>query len=129
MNFSHFSAGNYFKLFHYTTFPARFQFNDLIKHISALIYSAPLEQQTTVSGSGGNNKASNGNSSSSSNSVLHRVITLTTANQGDNNQTGKTPPKPAYVPEKLHFLAYEKFEGENCLIIALIACHKWSEIN
>lgn len=62
--------------------------------------------------SGNNNvtKATNG----SGGKVLHRVITLTTANHGDNNLAGKTTAaKPAYVPEKLHFAAYEKFEGES----------------
>lgn len=92
--------------------------NDLIKF--SLIYAAPSSEQqtvtpTNVSGSGNNNnviKSSNG----SGNSVLHRVITLTTANH-DSNHAGKAkPPPPAYVPEKLHFSAYEKFEGENRLL-------------
>lgn len=77
-------------------------------------FAAPPEPQTvttptqaTTPGSNNVVKASNGNS------VLHRVITLTTA---DSNLSGKPPtkPTPAYVPEKLHFSAYEKFEGESC---------------
>lgn len=78
-------------------------------------FAAPPEQQTVTTPTLTNNnivKASNG-----SGKVLHRVITLTTASHSDNNLAGKTTPKqsPAYVPEKLHFSAYEKFEGESCL--------------
>ena len=81
-------------------------------------FAAPPEQQTVTvqtptnsSGNINNNKASNG-----SGKVLHRVISLTTANH--DNLSGKTTAKqcPAYVPEKLHFSAYEKFEGESCLL-------------
>lgn len=81
-------------------------------------FTAPPEQQTVTTPILTNNnnvKASNG-----SGKVLHRVITLTTASHSDNNLTGKTTPKPtptAYVPEKLHFSAYEKFEGEFCLLL------------
>jgi hypothetical protein len=97
--------------------------NDFIKP-RMLIYAtfaAPPEPQTvtapTQSTPGSNNVKSNGNS------VLHRVISLTT---GDANLSAKPPtkPTPAYVPEKLHFSAYEKFEGESCL-----QCHKGKEVN
>lgn len=40
--------------------------------------------------------------------VLHRVITITASHQIDNTPV----PKPAIIPEKLQFSAYEKFEGE-----------------
>lgn len=76
-------------------------------------FTAPPEQQTVTaqtptksSGNGHNNKASNG-----SGKVLHRVISLTTAN----HDKTLTKQSPTYVPEKLHFSAYEKFEGESCL--------------
>lgn len=77
-------------------------------------FTAPAEQTVTAqtptksSGNGNNSKASNG-----SGKVLHRVISLTTANH--DNVSGKTAAKqsPTYVPEKLHFSAYEKFEGES----------------
>jgi hypothetical protein len=67
------------------------------------------QQQPSVTTS--TKTTSNGNSSSSANSVLHRVISLTTANHNENNNYTK-PSKPAFIPEKLHFSAYEKFEGE-----------------
>lgn len=93
------------------------QFNN--EKFNLCIFPAPPEPQTVTATPGSNNvvKASNGNS------VLHRVITLTTA---DNNLSGKPPakPTPAYVPEKLHFSAYEKFEGESCL-----RCRKRKEVN
>ncbi|CAO1310784.1 unnamed protein product [Diamesa serratosioi] len=44
----------------------------------------------------------------SAGSVLHRVISLT-ATHADNMAKVS---KPTYVPEKLHFSAYEKFEGQ-----------------
>jgi hypothetical protein len=83
-------------------------------------FAAPPEPQTVTSqiqSSGSNNVKANGNS------VLQRVISLTT---GDGNLSAKPPakPTPAYVPEKLHFSAYEKFEGERCL-----QCHKRKEVN
>lgn len=81
-------------------------------------FAAPPEQQTvTIPGNKNVVKSSNGNS------VLHRVISLTT---GDGNLSTKPPskPTPAYVPEKLHFSAYEKFEGESCL-----QCRKQKEVN
>lgn len=52
-------------------------------------------------------KTSNGN-----NSVLHRVISLTTANHSNENSNFTKPTKPTFIPEKLQFSAYEKFEGE-----------------
>ena len=51
-----------------------------------------------------------------SNSVLHRVISLTTANHNNDNNNFTKSTKPtstaAFIPEKLQFSAYEKFEGE-----------------
>lgn len=77
-------------------------------------FTAPPEQQTVTtqtptksSGNGSNNKASNG-----SGKVLHRVISLTTANHDNLSGKSVTKQSPQYVPEKLHFSAYEKFEGE-----------------
>lgn len=77
---------------------------------------APCEQQAIVSGSSNNNnviKSSNGSGISGGN-VLQRVITLTTASHVEHKTPPKTP--PAYVPEKLHFSAYEKFEGEKSFV-------------
>jgi hypothetical protein len=61
---------------------------------------------SSVNGSGGSSVMKNG-------SVLHRVITLTTAdsNLSSSRTLSKPPIPPTYVPEKLHFSAYEKFEG------------------
>lgn len=50
-----------------------------------------------------------GKNSTSAGSVLHRVISLT-ATHADNMAKVS---KPAFVPEKLHFSAYEKFEGKS----------------
>jgi hypothetical protein len=55
-------------------------------------------------------KAATSNGSGSK--VLHRVISLTTANHNDSNNYAK-PAKPSFIPEKLQFSAYEKFEGEH----------------
>lgn len=55
--------------------------------------------------------ASNGSGSK----VLHRVISLTTANHNDSSNYAK-PAKPSFIPEKLQFSAYEKFEGEHTLM-------------
>ncbi|KAG5675766.1 hypothetical protein PVAND_005643 [Polypedilum vanderplanki] len=52
--------------------------------------------------------------SSNGSKVLHRVITLTTANHNDNSNYVKQT-KPAFIPEKLQFSAYEKFEGQMLL--------------
>lgn len=69
------------------------------------LFIAALEQQQQ--------KTSNG---STGNSVLHRVITLTTANHNNDNNNFTKSTKPtstsAFIPEKLQFSAYEKFEGE-----------------
>lgn len=63
-------------------------------------------------------------SNGSGSKVLHRVITLTTAshnNNSDNNNFTKQT-KPAFIPEKLHFSAYEKFEGEKLCVSFGINC-------
>lgn len=95
-----------------------------------LIYAAPSEQQTVtpaiVSGNSSSNnvvKASNG----SGGKVMHRVITMTAASH-DTSLKAPVKPAPAYVPEKLHFSAYEKFEGENCLPLAEWPCRKESQL-
>lgn len=79
------------------------------------------EQQTVTTltpsalpGNGSTNNVSRASNGSGRGIVLHQVIALTTANHGDGNHSGKstTKPTPAFVPEKLHLSAYEKFEGE-----------------
>jgi len=58
--------------------------------------------------------------SGSSGKVLHRVITLTaTCATVDVNNKAAAAPKAPFVPEKLHFSAYEKFEGKKRQLIAL----------
>lgn len=49
-----------------------------------------------------------------SGNVLHRVISLTTADSNLNmsRNQNKPPLPPTYIPEKLHISAYERFEGE-----------------
>lgn len=89
--------------------------NDLIKAVfNFMQFTAPSEQQTVttptqVTGNGSSSVAK----SNGTGKVLHRVIALTAGNHGDGNQAGKGTPKPAYVPEKLQFSEYEKFEGES----------------
>lgn len=51
-------------------------------------------------------------SNGSGSKVLQRVISLTTANHNDSNNFTKQTTKPSFIPEKLQFSAYEKFEGE-----------------
>jgi hypothetical protein len=70
--------------------------------------STPIQHSFNASGNGSGMKNGSG-------SVLHRVITLTTAdsNLSSSRTLSKPPIPPTYVTEKLHFSAYEKFEG-NC---------------
>lgn len=63
------------------------------------------EQQQTVT-------AQKTSSNGSGSKVLQRVISLTTANHNDSNNFTKQTTKPSFIPEKLQFSAYEKFEGE-----------------
>lgn len=76
-----------------------------------------LEQQqsvatsTSVLSKTSQNGNGNNSSNSSGNSVLHRVISLTTANH-NNNDKNSSQTKPTFISEKLQFSAYEKFEGE-----------------
>lgn len=77
----------------------------IFKFIAA---TASTEQQTVTPSI---QKSSNGSGSK----VLHRVISLTTANHNDNNNFSK-PTKNSFIPEKLQFSAYEKFEGE-CFVM------------
>lgn len=65
-----------------------------------------LEQQPTLASTAVIQKTSNGNS------VLQRVISLTTANHSNENNSFTKPTKPTFIPEKLQFSAYEKYEGE-----------------
>jgi hypothetical protein len=73
--------------------------------------STPNQHSFNASGNGsvGNSVMKNG-----SGSVLHRVITLTTAdsNLSSSRTLSKPPIPPTFVPDKLHFSAYEKFEGK-----------------
>ncbi|XP_070509313.1 protein cappuccino-like isoform X2 [Chironomus tepperi] len=62
------------------------------------------EQQTVTT----QKVSSNGSGSK----VLQRVISLTTANHNDSNNFTKQTTKPSFIPEKLQFSAYEKFEGQ-----------------
>jgi hypothetical protein len=79
-----------------------------------------------LSGNGSSNNVSRASNGSGRGKVLHQVIALTTANHGDGNHSGKSTakPPPAFVPEKLHLSAYEKFEGKFgffCLHVSSVA--------
>jgi hypothetical protein len=98
------------------------RFTDLIEALNLCTFHPVIAEQQTVTAptqTGNVPKASNGK-------VLHRVISLTTANHGDKNHSGKTPPKPSplFVPEKLHFSAYDKFEGKICSQAKSVKCRR-----
>jgi hypothetical protein len=77
--------------------------------------SSSSEHQTAIASTP---KSTNGSTSK----VLHRVISLTTANHNDNfTKTTNNNAKSTLISEKLQFTAYEKFEGENfCLNCASV---------
>ncbi|CAG9798032.1 unnamed protein product [Chironomus riparius] len=68
--------------------------------------SSTIPEQQTVTAQ--KSVTSNGSGSK----VLHRVISLTTANHNDSNNFTKQTTKPPFIPEKLQFSAFEKFEGQ-----------------
>lgn len=72
-------------------------------------FAAPTEQQSVTPTLSANSSNVVSKSANGSGSVLQRVISITTANQSAKPVSKQSH---AYVPEKLHFSAYEKFEGE-----------------
>lgn len=81
-------------------------------------FVAPSEQQTVTPTQSANTSNAASKSANGSGKVLQRVISITTANQSAKSVSKQSL---AYVPEKLHFSAYEKFEGKlissSCKII------------
>lgn len=71
--------------------------------------STPTVVQSSGNGSSNMMMMKNG-----SGNVLNRVISLTTADSNLNmsRNQNKPPLPPAYIPEKMHISAYERFEGE-----------------
>ncbi|CRK93999.1 CLUMA_CG007525, isoform A [Clunio marinus] len=78
---------------------------------------ATPEQQTVtqsiVSGSGSTIKSNGSATSSNGGKFLQHIIALTTSGKNDSN-VGKSPKtqQSNFMPDKLHFSAYEKFEGQ-----------------
>lgn len=92
----------------YTTFINDFNLCLLLFITASTTIAEQQQQQQNVT----QKASSNGNSGSK---VLQRVISLTTANHNDSNNFAKQT-KPSFIPEKLQFSAYEKFEGEHQVI-------------